>query len=138
MLNATHAAAKHRVQATRSFVHLYTQLKVTKVRLAQELKESRQSIEMRNGTFSRDGGNALYRTLLSVEHGGMCVVHPSAEVTAYRCAAVGASELALCKQVARRDPWRKSVPAIFIFNKASRLRSVYFQESQKLVAIAAA
>ncbi len=31
----------------------------------------------------------------------MCAVQSSAEVTAYRCAAVGASELALCKQVAR-------------------------------------
>ena len=36
------------VQVTRSFVHLHTKLKVTKVGFAQELKETRLSIEMRN------------------------------------------------------------------------------------------
>ena len=53
MLNATHAAAKHHVQATRSFVHLYTnlKLKVTKLGLAREPKA-----EMRIGIV--DGWNS--------------------------------------------------------------------------------
>lgn len=105
MRNATHAAAKHHVQATRSFVHLCTQMKGyesrTRSRTQRESPVHRNAEWHPNGTFSRDGVSALYRRWdvcgAPIGRGDSLPMGMSG------CCCWGTG-VALCMLVARRDP----------------------------------